>query len=182
MPYTLTAHAYDIYLNPDADELRNVIVGTGPLTYYLHKLARDLKIEENVQFKGDVSDPDLMQYYEEADMFILPCIIADNGDLDGIPVAIMEAMAMELPVVSTMVSGIPELVEDGISGILVSPKDDKAIAKSIITLWKNRELSVEMGRKGREIIEQKFNITFEVHKLSGVFDLFAKNRSLGGIK
>lgn len=256
LPYTLTAHAYDIYLNPDADELRNVmenagsvvtiseynknhlqskicinnridvircgidlnkfnpkrkskinnrikiltvsrlvekkgieyliraipvviketpdcdltIVGTGPLNDSLHKLVHDLKIEGYVQFKGDVSDTELLQYYEKADMFILPCIIADNGDRDGIPVAIMEAMAMELPAVSTNVSGIPEIVEEGISGILVSPKDENLIANAIIKLYKDRQLRLEMGKNGRKIIEEKYNIVLESEKLINIFD------------
>lgn len=251
LPYTLTAHAFDIYLNPDTDELRNVmdnagsivtisevnkkyleskigitntidvircgidldkfntkrrsgintrikmltvsrlvekkgmeyliraipiviretpncdltIVGSGPLNDYLLKLVHDLNIEGYVQFKGDVSDPELMQYYEKADMFILPCIIAQNGDRDGIPVAIMEAMAMELPVISTWVSGIPELVEDGISGILVSQKDEKAIANAVIKLYKDRHLRLVMAKNGRKIIEKKFNIVLETEKL-----------------
>ncbi len=255
LPYTLTAHAFDIYKNPDVDELKNVmknagsvvtisdynknylqrkigitnridvircgidlgkfnaqrrpkinnrikmlsvsrlvekkgieyliralpivkketpdcdltIIGTGPRNNYLHKLVHDLKIEEDVQIKGDVSDPELMQYYEESDMFILPCIIIENGDRDGIPVAIMEAMAMELPVVSTRVSGIPELVEDGISGILVSPKDENAIANAIIKLYQDSQLRLEMGKNGRKIIEEKFNIVFESEKLIKIF-------------
>jgi glycosyltransferase involved in cell wall biosynthesis len=255
LPYTMTAHAFDIYRNPDTDELRRtmdnagsvitiseynknylqseigitnrievircgidldkfnskrrvknnarikiltvarlvekkgieyliraipfvtkelpdcdfIIVGSGPLKDHLHKLAYDLNVGEFIQFKGDVVDLDLRRYYEEADMFILPCIIAENGDLDGIPVSIMEAMAMELPVVSTFVSGIPELVGDGISGILVSPKDEKAIADAIIRLHKDRHLRLEMGEKGRKIIANKFNIESESEKLIRIF-------------
>jgi len=255
IPYTLTAHAFDIYMNPDEDNLRVVlenalcivtiseynknhlqgkigimnridvircgididrfsplgrsmvndgmelltvtrlvekkgleyliraipivikeipdcnltIVGSGPLNDQLHQLVHDLKLERYIQFKGDQSDFELMHYYENAEMFILPCIIAENGDRDGIPVAIMEAMAMELPVISTMVSGIPELVEDGISGILVSQKDEKAIADAIIRLHKDRNLRLEMGKKGRQIIEYKYNIVLESEKLIKIF-------------
>lgn len=255
IPYTLTAHAFDIYMNPDEDNLRVVlenalcivtiseynknhlegkigimnridvircgididrfsplrrsmandgmelltvtrlvekkgleyliraipivikeipdcnltIVGSGPLNDQLHQLVHDLKLEGYIQFKGDQSDLELMHYYENAEMFILPCIIAENGDRDGIPVAIMEAMAMELPVISTMVSGIPELVEDGVSGILVSQKDEKAIADAIIKLHKDRNLRLEMGKKGRQIIEYKYNIVSESEKLIKIF-------------
>lgn len=255
VPYTLTAHAFDIYINPNADELRRtmdnaesvitiseynknhlqneigitnridvircgidlekfntqrrvktnarikiltvarlvekkgieylikaipiiikektdcdfIIVGSGPLKDYLHMLVHDLNLEGFVQFKGDVDDFELMRYYENADIFILPCIIAENGDLDGIPVSIMEAMAMELPVVSTIVSGIPELVEDGISGILVIPKNETAIANAIIKLHKDRQLRHEMGEKGRKIIAKKFNIVSESEKLIRIF-------------
>ena len=146
------------------------IVGLGPLNDSLHQLVRDPDVGGCVQFRGDVSDSELMQCYKDADMFILPCIVIESGDRDGIPVAMMEAMAMELPVISTNVSGIPELVEDGVSGMLVPPKDEKAIADAIVTLCKDEELRVGMGEKGRKIIEREFNITFEAEKLLGVFD------------
>lgn len=151
------------------------IIGSGPLYDHLQQLVRDLDIERYVQFRGDVSDSELMQYYDDADMFILPCIITENGDRDGIPVSTMEAMAMELPVISTTVSGLPELVEDGASGILVTPKDEKAIADAIITLCKDSELRINMGEKGREIIEKKFNIVSEAEKLMGVFETIVKH-------
>ena len=261
LPYTLTAHAFDIYMEPDTDELRKVmneadlvvtiseynknclrdeigvnnkievircgidldkfkpqkigaddrirlltvarlvekkgiaylikaipvvieevpncnltIIGSGLLYGILQQLVRDLDIERYVQFRGDVSDSKLIRYYKEVDMFILPCIVTENGDRDGIPVAMMEAMTMKLPVISTNVSGIPELVEDGATGILVPPNDEKAIADAIITLCKNGELRVKMGVDGRKKIERGFNITTEAEKLIGVFETVAKHR------
>lgn len=261
VPYTLTAHAFDIYMEPDTDELRKVmndaesvvtisdynknylkgeigvnnrievircgidldkfkpqkiradnkiklltvarlvekkgiaylikaipmmikevpnceltIIGSGPLYDNLQQLVRDLDIERYVQFRGDVSDSELMRYYERADMFLLPCIIAENGDRDGIPVSIMEAMAMKLPVISTIVSGIPELVADGVSGILAPQKDEKAIADAVLTLCKDSELRVEMGAEGRKIVERKFNITLEAEKIIGVFENVTEHR------
>lgn len=256
LPYTLTAHAFDIYMNPDDDELRNVmenakrvitisdynknhlknktgiknnievircgidiekfnpnnkstaggrikiltvtrlvekkgldyliraipivikdfqdfeltIVGSGPLNEHLRQLSHDLNIEKYIQFKGDVSDFELKNYYENADMFILPCIIAENGDRDGVPVAIMEAMAMELPVISTNISGIPELVEDGVSGILVPQKDENAVGNAIIKLGKDRALRTGMGENGRKIIYKKYNIASESDKLINIFN------------
>lgn len=154
------------------------IIGSGPQYDNLQHLVCDLDIENYVQFRGDVSDSELMRYYDDVDMFILPCIVIENGDRDGIPVAMMEAMTMELPVISTTVSGIPELVEDGASGILVPPKDEKAIADAIVTLCKDSELRVKMGKKGREIIEREYNIASEAEKLIGVFENVAKHRSI----
>jgi colanic acid/amylovoran biosynthesis glycosyltransferase len=133
-------------------------------------------VDRYVELRGDVSDSELLRYYEEADMFILPCIITENGDRDGIPVAMMEAMAMGLPLISTIVSGVPELVEDGTSGILVPPKDEKAIADAIIALCKDTDLRVKMGKKGRKMIEREFNITIEAEKLHGIFENVAKQR------
>ena len=153
-----------------------IIIWSGPLYDNLQQLVRDLDMERYLQFRGDVSDSELIRYYEDADIFILPCIVTENGDRDGILVAMMEAMAMKLPVISMAVSGISELVEDGASGILVPPKDEKAIADAIITLCKDGELRVKMSEEGRKIIERKVNIVFEAEKLIGVFENVAKHR------
>lgn len=155
------------------EEIKNckfTIIGGGPLEGILHNLSAELGVDRYIDFKGNVSDSELIQYYQNSDIFILPCVVTENGDCDGIPVAMMEAMAVGLPVISTNVSGIPELVEDGVSGILVQPKDDKAIADAIVALCSDRELRVRMGELGRKIIERKFNITFEAEKLIGVFN------------
>lgn len=146
------------------------IVGSGPLENHLKQVAKDLSVEEYINFRGGVSDSELKHYYENADMFILPCVIAGNGDRDGIPVAIMEAMAMELPIISTMVSGIPELVADGISGILVPQRDEAAIAVAILKLSKDKDLRHRMGENGRKIINKKYNIVSESKKLVNIYN------------
>jgi colanic acid/amylovoran biosynthesis glycosyltransferase len=152
------------------------VVGSGELHNYLLSLADKLNISRYIKFKGDIPDSDLKECYKDADIFVLPCIITDNGERDGIPVSIMEAMAMELSVISTNVSGIPELVEDGVSGILLQPKDEKSIASAIVTLSKDRKLRVEMGKAGRKIIEDKFNLKIEVEKLSELFMNIKRDR------
>ena len=88
-------------------------------------------------------------------MFVLPCKIARSGDMDGIPVTLMEAMAMKLPVISTTVSGIPELIENGSSGILVPPNDFKKLAEAIIFLVRNQEIREKIGQTGRKVIKDK---------------------------
>ena len=145
------------------------IIGSGPLYKDLLKLTRALGVGRNVYFKSSVSDAELTQYYIDSDIFVLPCVIARNGDRDGIPVSIMEAIAMGLPVISTNISGIPELVKDG-AGILVPPKDEKAIADAIIELHylKSRNNNIDN-------IKNIFNLEKEVAKLERIFKLI-RNR------
>lgn len=145
------------------------IVGSGPLKNSLEQLSNVLNIDKYIDFKGDVSDSELQRDYNDADMFVIPCIVAKNGDRDGIPVSLMEAMAMEIPVISTNVSGIPELIEDGVSGILAPPEDNYAISKAIISLCDNEDLRTKMGINGRISVSEHYNIKKETPKLLNLF-------------
>ncbi len=95
---------------------------------------------------------------KEADVIVLPSIMGSRGDREGIPVVLMEAMATGKPVVSTQQSGIPELVEDGVSGFLCPAGDAEALAEALITLAEDAELRNTMGKAGRSYVEQHFNI------------------------
>lgn len=143
------------------------IIGSGPLGDKLKIQINKLNIEEYVNMVGDLQDKELKNYYNESDVFVLPCVITNDGDRDGIPVSMMEAMAMELPVISTKVSGIPELVSDN-SGILVNEKDVEGIGSAIIELCLNRNF-IEMGKNGRKIVEMEYDIKKQVSKLEKIF-------------
>lgn len=106
---------------------------------------------------------DIIELYRTADIFVLPSLS------EGIPVAIMEAMAMQLPVISTRITGIPEIVEDMVNGFLVNPKDPEALAKKIEYLIHHPYLREDMGKKGRKIIEEKFNLDKNVRVLEKWF-------------
>lgn len=147
-----------------------IIVGSGQLRLSLNRLIAELDAGKYIQLIGNVTDMKLLQFFQYADIFILPCIIANDGDRDGIPVVLMEAMAMGLPVISTNVSGIPELIENGVSGVLVPPNNKNAIADAIINICLNKDLRIEMGKNGRKKIENEFNITYEIEKLIKVFN------------
>lgn len=146
-----------------------IIVGSGELEESLIKLTHDLNVENYVSFEGNVSDSKLLQYYSCTDIFVLPCIIAENGDRDGIPVSIMEAMSLEIPVISTTVSGIPELIDNKISGILIPPKDEKSLSEAIIELCHDKNSRILMGKEGRKVVLEKFNLKKEAGKLSVLF-------------
>ncbi|OYR67225.1 glycosyltransferase [Halorubrum ezzemoulense] len=144
--YALEAisHLYDDY------EVEYRLVSDGPLTEDLKKQARTLGIQDSVNFLGRISDEELHEELDAAELFVLPSVIAENGDRDGIPVAIKEAMAMKTPPITTTVSGIPELVDES-CGYLVPPRDSEALA-DVLTVALD-ESHREKGEAARNRIE-----------------------------
>lgn len=134
------------------------IGGDGPLRKKLEDLIYELSLEQNVQFLGPVEKKEVLKLYQETDIFVLPSVTAQSGDMEGIPVVLMEAMAIGIPVVSTFHSGIPELVKNGQNGFLVEERDSKELAKKLEFLIKDRGSWEGMGRNGRETVEKRFNL------------------------
>ena len=99
-----------------------------------------------------------MKILSNSDILLAPSITAHDKDQEGIPVVLMETMAMGLPIISTLHSGIPELVQDGISGYLVPERDVDALAEKLNYLIEHPELWSEMGKAGRAFVEENFNI------------------------
>jgi len=132
------------------------IVGSGPLRRELESLAERLGLGSRLWLLGALSHDDVVKLYARADLFALACVVASDGDRDGIPVALMEAMACGLPVVSTHVSGIPELVRDGKTGLCVPQRDADALANALARLIKDPQLRDRLGRGAREIIVEQF--------------------------
>jgi len=114
----------------DRNEIEYHIVGDGPLTAQLKSLTQELNIGDSVSFLGRVSDDRIREEFDAAHLFVLPCVQTRNGDRDGIPIAIKEAMAMKTPPVTTTVSGIPEVVDDD-CGYLVPPRDTEALRETL---------------------------------------------------
>lgn len=141
------------------------IVGSGKMETVLKRAVERLNIKNNVTFLGNLNRSQLLQEYSKAELFLLPCIKAKNGDVDGIPVALMEAMAAEIPVVTSRISGIPELITHGFSGYLTNPKDTASLKEYIRRMLTNRKDSLTMGQNGHSIIENKFNINSHIIKL-----------------
>ncbi len=118
----------------------------------IRALITELRLDETVTISDPVPQEELAKFYAEAAVFALPCQVADNGDRDGIPNVLAEAMAMEVPVVTTDVSGIPELVRHGFNGLLVPPKDPQALADAIETILRNPDYARRLGRLARSTI------------------------------
>jgi glycosyltransferase involved in cell wall biosynthesis len=120
-------------------------------------------MEEVCRFLGGVNPDKVRELYEEADLFVL------SSFAEGIPVVLMEAMSMELPCITTMITGIPELIESGQQGLLVAPSDAAGLAHAIEKLWEDPALRRELAVAGRQKVKSAFNLKPNVAKLEAIF-------------
>ena len=145
-----------------------LIVGEGPEGDRLQKMVADLKLEDRVELLGQLQPEELLPYFQRADFLAMPACVRNN-DQDGIPTVLMEAMAMEIPVVATRVSGIPELVKDGETGLLVNPDDHEALAAALARLLADRELARRLAAAGRARVLSEFNLQRSAARLLELF-------------
>lgn len=138
-------------------EVEYHIVGSGPREEEIRTRINHHDLEDVVSLLDNVSDERLIQEFDEASAFVLPCVIDSNGDRDGIPVVLMEAMAMSTPPISTTVSGIPELIDDGENGQLVDPKNVSRLAGSIQEIISNPGLQDQLGKNARETVKVRYD-------------------------
>jgi glycosyltransferase involved in cell wall biosynthesis len=146
-------------------EFQAKLVGGGLLGDELKALARRLKIEDRVRFTGSLTQNEVQKLLSQAAVFVLPCIKARDGNMDGIPVSLMEAMAAGVPVVSTRISGIPELIDDGVSGLLVAPQDPESLAAEVEKVLASDELCRRLVREARVKVEREFDVQKNARKL-----------------
>ncbi len=143
---------------PGARPLEYCIVGDGPLRADLARLIRDLRVSGHVTLVGHKSQEEVTRELQRAHVFVAPSVTGADGDEEGIPVVLMEALAVGLPVVSTRHSGIPELIEDGVSGVLVAEGDAEALADALARLVDNVGGWPAMAQRGRQRVEEDFNL------------------------
>lgn len=136
----------------------------------IFKLHRELQLQGVVELISDVTQERIVDFYSGADCFALPCNVSEDGDRDGIPTVIIEALSMELPVISTNVSGIPEIIKDGETGLLIKPHDVNDLMIKIETLYKDEDLRNRLGAAGRKIVQKQFEISTNVKNLLDVIE------------
>jgi glycosyltransferase involved in cell wall biosynthesis len=146
------------------------IVGYGPMQGELAQLIADLDVADVVSLAGKMTQDELVKVYQKSSIFVLPCQVMDNGDRDGIPNVLLEAMAMEIPVVSTDISGIGELVDSGENGFLVPEKNPPALAEALEKLLSQPELREQFGKAGRQRVLQQFSLERNVGEIRELFD------------
>ena len=135
------------------------IIGEGPLRSSLEQLIESLGMSQTIKLLGRKSQAELIALLKEVHLFVAPSITAADGDQDAPVNVLKEAMAMGLPVVSTLHGGIPELVEEGISGFLVPERDAAAIAQKLLYLIEHAEAWPQMGQAGRAFVEKHYSLT-----------------------
>lgn len=145
--------------------VRARLIGDGPLVPELQRLAGQLGIASQVTFDGAQSHTEVLAAMAAADCLVAPSVTAANGDSEGIPVTIMEAMGCGLPVVSTYHAGIPELVENAVSGLLAPERDVDALRGHIEALIQSPELGQRIATAARMVIETRFDASIQNAKL-----------------
>ena len=135
-----------------------VVVGDGELHADLERLIKHLEVTTHVQLLGWQTHDEVIKLLQNTHILVAPSVTAGNGDQEGIPNAIKEAMAMGLPVISTRHGGIAELLEEGVSGFLVPERDVDALADRLAYLIEHPKIRAEMGWAGRKHVEQHYDI------------------------
>jgi glycosyltransferase involved in cell wall biosynthesis len=142
---------------PGVDRIVLDCIGKGELREDLEQLAARLGIADRVNFLGSRSEVEVRAALDAADLFILPSIVARDGQMEGLPVALMEALACGVPTVSTSLSGIPEIVVDGVTGLLATPADAASLNRTLQDAVQRGERTVEFARAGRELVTSEFD-------------------------
>ena len=141
------------------------IVGNGVLRRSLTQLIHRLDLDRLVTLEGAVDQDEVVTWYRRATVLALPCRVARNGDRDGIPNVLIEAAACGLPIISTPVSGIPELITDGESGLLVAPRNPVALARAIEVMVHSADLRDRLRANARKRVEQMFDVRRNAHAI-----------------
>jgi glycosyltransferase involved in cell wall biosynthesis len=134
-------------------EIRNltlVICGKGESREPLAKEVSTLGLQDIVEFRGEVSEQLLPLYYGASNVVVLPSLF------EAMPIVLLEAMSMARPLVASNVGGVPEVVQDGVTGLLVPPQDPSALARAIVTVGADGELARNLGANGQKLVEEKF--------------------------
>jgi glycosyltransferase involved in cell wall biosynthesis len=145
---------------------RLVHIGGGPLVHSLKRLARKLSIDASIAWRGPQAHDAVLAAYREADLFALPCRIGRDGDRDGLPNVLLEAQSQNVACISTMVSGIPELITDGVTGLLVEPQDIGALRHAISTLATDPARRQAMAKAGNERTTRRFSLAVGADRLA----------------
>jgi glycosyltransferase involved in cell wall biosynthesis len=145
------------------------LVGEGPERESILRRARERGVDGRVSLLGTQSSGDVRATLAEARAFALPSVRLPSGRMEGIPVALMEAMASGVPVVATRLSGIPELVQDGVTGLLVEPHDPDGLAAALERLLADDALAARLAQAARGLVERSFSLPVEAQRLGALF-------------
>lgn len=155
-----------------------LLVGDGPMRPEIEEKIRRLGLSGRVTLLGGLPSESALEVMDGCDIFVQPSETGPNGDTEGIPTAIMEAMSLGLPVVSTHHAGIPELISDGVNGLLGPERDSEAIADRIAALIEEPALYSRISVEGRRTIEERFNLHNQRARLEEIYlELIGRGRT-----
>lgn len=146
------------------------IIGEGPLEAALAAQISENKLEQQVALLGPRTQQEIIERLAAAQVFVLACTTEADGGMDNLPTVVMEAMAAGLPVISTPLAGVPEMVLPGSTGSLVPQRDPTALANAIEQLLRDPARARALGRAGRELAQEKFSIEANVRALAKILE------------
>ena len=155
------------------------IVGGGELQPMLEQVIHQAQLDGLVELMGPRTQAEVSQLLRQANCCVQPSVITPSGKMEGIPVALMEAMASGIPVVATAISGIPELVRNGETGWLVPPGDPVALAEALVQIYNDPAEAQSRARAGRRWVLAEFELTSNAKKLSSLFAELNLSPSVG---
>jgi colanic acid/amylovoran biosynthesis glycosyltransferase len=163
-----TLHAFTAFLNhyPNATL---TIAGEGPMLAELKVLTRKLKIADRVKLPGFLAAEKLHEVYYASHIFLHPSETGSDGNQEGIPNAMLEAMATGLPVFATEHGGIPEAIENGVSGVLVAERDHEALSGALLDAAENPDLLKRLARNGANVVAEKFDQRKQIQRLEEIY-------------
>ena len=135
----------------------------------VQELARELKINNRVSLTGFISQEKLREIFYASHIFLHPSETGRDGNQEGIPNSMLEAMASGLPVFATQHGGIPEAIENGVSGVLVRERDHEALTRSLLEASQDRHLLSRIARRGAEVVAEKFDRRVQVQTLEELY-------------
>ena len=163
-----TLHAFTSFLRQYPNS-HLTIAGEGPLLDELRMLASKLKIDHQVALPGFLSQTQLRELYYASHIFLHPSETGCDGNQEGIPNSMLEAMATGLPVFATTHGGIPEAIKSGVSGVLVPERDHEALTDALLQAAKDRQSLARLARNGAEVVSQKFDRRIQVQRLEEIY-------------
>jgi glycosyltransferase involved in cell wall biosynthesis len=140
-----------------------LVIGDGPSAGQILSSARQLGLDERIEFAGFLPEEETLRRIAGADIFVLPSL------MEGLPVVLIEALALGKPVLASRVAGIPELLEEGQSGLMFTPSDWSDLAEKLERLLTDESLRRHLGGEGRKVVQAKFRIQDTAHRLRKLF-------------
>jgi colanic acid/amylovoran biosynthesis glycosyltransferase len=164
----VTIHAF-VRFSGQYPNARLTIAGEGPLLGTLQEVARELKIDNRISFTGFISQEQLRELFYASHIFMHPSETGSDGNQEGIPNSMLEAMASGLPVFATEHGGIPEAIENGVSGVLVPEHDHEELGSALLNAVQDLDFLSRVGRAGADAVAQKFDQRIQVRRLEDIY-------------
>ncbi len=158
------------------DRIQLSLIGGGELLGGFEHLVAELGLGGRVRFLGTRREDEVIEHLDASDLFVLPSIISQDGQMEGLPNVLIEALACGLPVVTTRLSGIPELVEDGVIGALAEPGDPESLRAALRRVLDDPAAAQRWAQAGRARVEQQFDIERSSSALAAFFQASASVR------